>query len=365
MNINANAMRIPLADKTVQTCVTSPPYFGLRDYGVAGQIGMEPTPAAYVAQIVAVMCEVRRVLRDDGTLFLNLGDSYQTSGPRQTGRNDTIAALPAKNLIGIPWRVAFALQSDGADMAAVNAISAARAAIEDQYDGEPMPDKVLVVLERLEAEYLGAKNGSWILRQDIIWAKPSPMPESVIDRCTKAHEYIFMLAKRPRYYYDAAAIRNPMAASSVVRLAQNVLGQVGSARANGGTKTNGNMKAVGRVDKQRGHGRRHEGFNGRWDAMTHEEQCAMGSNKRSVWTVATQGYSGAHFATFPPDLIRPCVLAGAPVGGIVLDPFGGSGTTVQVAREHGRIGIGLELNREYIGLAQARNAQATIWEVAA
>lgn len=291
--------------QSVQCCVTSPPYFGLRDYGHEGQIGLEDTPDAFVARLVEVFREVRRVLRDDGTLWLNLGDSYNSHDPggyrdgeflnpggRQSDaakgvRNRAGTHVPGvkgKDLIGIPWRVAFALQEDG-----------------------------------------------WYLRQDIIWHKPNPMPESVQDRCTKAHEYIFMLSKSPRYFFDAEAIKEPAAESSMSRLAQPTLAsQAGSARANGGAKTNGPMKAVG---------------------------CAGGKrNRRSVWTVTTKPFKGAHFATFPPDLIEPCILAGAPVGGVVLDPFLGSGTTAATALRLGRRAIGIELNPDYMALAEARVA---------
>lgn len=288
-----------LPDASVNTCVTSPPYFGLRDYDVDGQIGLEDTPDAFVARLVEVFREVRRVLRDDGTLWLNLGDSYGGArGARggQQGKNGWMNDRAVtqhrhrgksrgggyKQLLGIPWRVAFALQADG-----------------------------------------------WYLRQDIIWAKPNPMPESVRDRCTKAHEYIFMLSKRPRYFFDAEAIREPMAASSLPRLRQNIAGQVGTTRANGGAKTNGNFKASGDLES----GLR---------------------NRRSVWTVTTKPFKGAHFATFPPDLIEPCILAGCPEGGTVLDPFGGSGTTAGVALKYGRNAILCELNPKYAALVPAR-----------
>jgi DNA modification methylase len=311
-----------LPDESVQCVVTSPPYFGLRDYGHSGQIGLEPTPDAFVAEVAAVFAEVRRVLKSDGTLWLNLGDSYARSdkkgGSGFGGKNqkylgdnyeravaDVPPGLKQKDLIGIPWRVAFALQADG-----------------------------------------------WYLRQDIIWSKPNPMPESVQDRCTKAHEYLFMLTKSARYHYDAEAIKEPMSLSSVERLSQDVESQTGSSRVPG--KTNGTMKAVGKVDKQRGHGRRHAGFNDRWDAMEREEQCSGLRNKRSVWTVATQPFSDAHFATFPPALIEPCILAGCPKGGTVLDPFGGAGTTGLVADRLGRNAILIELNPEYAAMAQRR-----------
>lgn len=309
-----------LESNSVHTCITSPPYWGLRDYGDPNQIGQEPTPEEYVQNLVAVFREVRRVLRKDGTLWLNLGDSYAGSGKgKEGGLNKGMSfrhlehkvkpykgnGLKSKDLVGIPWRVAFALQADG-----------------------------------------------WYLRQDIIWSKPNSMPESVTDRCTKAHEYIFMLTKSPRYYYDADAIKEPMSFSSIRRLNQDIERQHGSSRAIG--KTNGAMKAVGKIDKQRGHSRRHAGFNDRWDLMTKEEQCSGMRNKRSVWTVATKPYRGAHFATFPPDLIKPCVLAGCPVGGIVLDPFGGTGTTAAVAMGFGCNAILCELNPEYIQLIRKR-----------
>lgn len=299
-----------LPDGSINCCVTSPPYFGLRDYGVEGQLGLEPTPDEFVAAMVEVFREVRRVLRDDGTLWLNLGDSYSSSPPGnktkgvsaksglngvngESGRyreslasghatkRDTsrIPGIKPKDLIGIPWRVAFALQADG-----------------------------------------------WYLRQDIIWHKPAPMPESVTDRCTKAHEYIFLFAKSERYYFDADAIKEPVAASTVSRLAQPTLAQqIGSARVPG--KTNGNMKAVGGSETR---------------------------NRRSVWSVTTKPFKGAHFATFPPDLIEPCVLAGCPIGGTVLDPFFGAGTTGLVAQKHGRNCVGIELNPDYIAIANER-----------
>lgn len=291
-----------MAEKSVHTCVTSPPYFGLRDYGMDDQIGLEQTPEAFVAEMVAVFREVKRVLRDDGTLWLNLGDSYAsyrdgkatpdttrgdsegTLVPKGSAKNrmaSTFAgsSIKHKDLIGIPWRVALALQADG-----------------------------------------------WYLRQDIIWHKPNPMPESVTDRCTKAHEYIFLLSKSPQYYFDHEAIKEPVANSSISRLSQNNLpNQLGSDRVP--FKTNGTMKAVGNTEIR---------------------------NKRSVWTVTTKPFKGAHFATFPPDLIEPCILAGCPEGGTVLDPFGGAGTTGLVASNNNRNSILCELNPKYAQLALDR-----------
>jgi DNA modification methylase len=334
-----------LPDGSVHCCVTSPPYFGLRDYGVEGQMGLEATPTEFVDGMVALFREVRRVLSDDGTLWLNLGDSY-ASAPGQASRGGApsskstlegnghrgggpkLSKLPRvgrsgnrgndagdharrpfdpclkpKDLIGIPWRVAFALQADG-----------------------------------------------WWLRQDIIWAKPNPMPESVRDRCTKAHEYLFLLSKGPRYHFDAEAIMEGLAPASIERLSQNVDAQAGSARAPG--KTNGPMKAVSRV---RGLPPRHAHYPESSDQSGLDEVGrGMGRNKRSVWTVATQPFSGAHFATFPPALIEPCILAGCPKGGTVLDPFGGAGTTGLVADRLGRDAILIELNPEYAALARRR-----------
>ena len=282
-----------------QTCVTSPPYFGLRDYGQDGQLGLEPTPDEFVAALVEVFREVWRVLADDGTVWLNLGDSYARAGgwsnnngldgvkrgegnrarSNMTGRGGQsqklAPGLKDKDLIGIPWRVAFALQADG-----------------------------------------------WYLRQDIIWHKPNPMPESVTDRCTKAHEYIFLLSKGPRYYFDADAIKEPCAPDSLSR--------------------NKRHKSVGNVPDRVDAG----GFAGTpLNGMR---------NKRDVWTVSTKPYRDAHFATFPPDLIEPCILAGAPVGGMVLDPFGGAGTTGLVAERHGRHSVLTELNPAYAALAAER-----------
>ena len=284
-----------LPAESVHCCVTSPPYFGLRDYGHDGQIGLEPTPDEFVDALVAVFREVRRVLRDDGTLWLNLGDTYVnhskpgggylTIGKRNTGgskyRPTPVAGLAAKNLIGIPWRVAFALQADG-----------------------------------------------WYLRQDIIWHKANPMPESVRDRCTKAHEYIFLLSKSPRYYFDSESVKEE-ALHPTVRYKSTRKTKSQEAAFLGNAPTN-----LGRCGTAEGGMR----------------------NRRSVWTVATKPFKGAHFATFPPDLIEPCVLAGAPVGGVVLDPFGGAGTTGLVANRHGRLAILCELNPEYVEMARKRIA---------
>lgn len=314
-----------MPDKSVQCCVTSPPYYGLRDYGVDGQIGLEETPAEFIARLVAVFEEVRRVLRDDGTAWVNMGDSYAAkSTGNLTFRRDRAALSPdrkpipegikVKDLMGMPWRLAFALQDAG-----------------------------------------------WYLRQDIIWNKQNPMPESVRDRCTKSHEYIFLLSKKRNYYFNQQAILEPCSPNTHARLAQDVAAQIGSERANGGAKTNGNMKAVARKTNGVGWGHgtdKEERNRGRVkDNDSMDSALAimpLERNKRSVWTVPTHSFKGAHFATFPPELIRPCVLAGSPRGGIVLDPFGGAGTTGLVAMQEGRRSILCELNPEYAALAQAR-----------
>ncbi len=308
-----------LPDGSARCCVTSPPYWGLRDYGVEGQIGLENSPDGFVDALVSVFREVRRVLSDDGTLWLNLGDSYAASGgddksgssDQGVGRGDRPeqrrrAGLKPKDLVGIPWMVAFALRSNG-----------------------------------------------WYLRSDIIWSKPNPMPESVTDRPTKAHEYIFLLSKSQRYYYDAVAIREPYAASTVGQFDQPYEGKATKDYAAAGVQ---NPSAIKKriTDKQRGHGRRHAGFNDRWDAMTREEQQSEGANKRSVWQVATHPYPDAHFATYPEKLIEPCILSGSAYGDTVLDPFTGSGTTGAVAVRHQRNFIGCELNPDYVELARKR-----------
>jgi DNA modification methylase len=316
----------------VQTCVTSPPYFGLRDYGHADQIGLEATPDEFVAAMVKVFGAVRDVMADNGVLWLNLGDTYtrdpkkgdrakylglhknlKESGCHTASQGRSLAGLKEKDLIGIPWRVAFALQADG-----------------------------------------------WCLRQDIIWAKPNPMPESVRDRCTKSHEYIFMLTKSARYYYDADAIKTPPSEALLVQVADGYAGSSTEQYSSGGaqdasvTKSRIVENARKKVEKQRGHSRRHAGFNARWDALTKTEQQALGVNKRDVWTVATNPYAGAHFATFPPALIEPCILAGSRPGDVVLDPFGGSGTTAGVALKHRRHALLCEINPEYAALVPAR-----------
>lgn len=286
----------------VQTCVTSPPYFGLRDYGHEGQIGLEQTPDEYIAAMVEVFRCVKDVLADDGTLWLNIGDSYaaqggaQVQGTKQTKGSQAgawngetrkpPAGIKPKDLIGIPWMLAFALRADG-----------------------------------------------WYLRQDIIWHKPSPMPESVRDRCTKAHEYIFLLSKSDRYFFDSEAMKEPATGRAV----RNDGHKYTEAYESGGDERMRTKAGLAKLD-----------------GKVFETR-----NRRSVWTVATRPYKGAHFATFPPALIEPCILAGSRLGDIVLDPFMGSGTTAAVAIQHGRQYLGCELNPEYGPLQQERIASAT------
>lgn len=288
---------------SVQMCVTSPPYYGLRDYGHDGQIGLEETPEAYIAKMVEVFHEVRRVLADDGTLWLNIGDSYARppakggSGPGGKNREwygesygqargaEIPPGCKPKDLIGIPWMLAFALRADG-----------------------------------------------WYLRQDIIWHKPNPMPESVKDRCTKAHEYVFLLSKSERYFYDSDAIKEPAAQSSIERSKY------------GYNHAFKNQFKGSATDEWNQDGKK-------LDAGAFSTEMR---NKRSVWNVATRPYKGAHFAVFPPSLIEPCILAGSRTGDVVLDPFNGSGTTGQVALQHGRRYVGVEINSEYVELTRQR-----------
>jgi DNA modification methylase len=377
----------------VDCVVTSPPYWGLRDYGTGNwkggdancdhvadssatkvfgnaefnqnrpsrsetktpgyyaqvcpkcnakrvdfQIGLETTPEEYVERLRQVFSEVRRVLKREGTLWLNLGDTYFGSG---CGTNDyrtpashsisrpTLYAGPRpqnnvkhsilkpKDLVGIPWLAAFALRADG-----------------------------------------------WYLRSDIIWNKPNPMPESVKDRPTKAHEYLFLLTKSKRYFYDADAIKEPLKDASIARLTQDIENQSGSDRVPG--KTNGRMKAVGKVPSGWRQGKRFtemmggggSGFKGHKGYYDKNGRLIGGgkANKKSVWTVTTQSFKGAHFATFPEKLVEPCVLAGCPINGIILDPFCGSGTTGVVALRNNRNFIGIELNPEYVKIAEKRMA---------
>jgi len=287
-------------DESVHCCVTSPPYWALRNYDHLDQLGQEATPEEYVDKLVAIMGEVHRVLRSDGTLWLNLGDSYVGSGAKgqwkdpknKKGRNgqqdkaqnNKVQGLKPKDMVGIPWRVAFALQAEG-----------------------------------------------WWLRSDIIWHKTNPMPIPVNDRPTSCHEYIFLLSKSKHYYYDKDAILEPLKDPNRVD-GPNCAGF-------GGNKHAGN---------------RDKTLNNAYSGTKYDATKLKGKNKRDVWTVATNGYKGAHFAVYPPKLIEPCILAGCPDGGIVLDPFSGSGTTGVVALNNQKKYIGIELNPEFAELSHKR-----------
>jgi site-specific DNA-methyltransferase (cytosine-N4-specific) len=343
-----------LPEKSVHCCVTSPPYWGLRDYGVDGQIGLEASPEEFIVEMVNVFREVHRVLRDDGTLWLNLGDTYAGSrgqslrggppsasstlagnghrggGPKLSGmttvsrRRDNaviprsdffIPGLKPKDLVGIPWRVALALQADG-----------------------------------------------WYLRCDIIWHKPNPMPESVTDRPTKAHEYMFLLSKSEKYYYDHEAIKEPVSGSAHARRGYKTPDGWDTSSGNGG---HGQFHREGREKgKIPGVGPKAEaaaaGVKSNKSFSAAIVDLVQSRNKRSVWTVPTQPYSAAHFATFPEKLIEPCIKAGCPRGGVVLDIFGGSGTTGRVSTRLRRNSILIDLNPEYVKLQHERTSMVQL-----
>jgi len=294
--INGDCLEVlrTLPDESVNCCVTSPPYYGLRDYGIDGQIGLEETPDEYIGKLVAVFHEVKRVLRSDGTLWVNIGDTYNGTkkGNTEVVKHKAVAdsnefvkkkwgGCKQKDLIGIPWMLAFALRADG-----------------------------------------------WYLRQDIIWHKPNPMPEPAKDRCVKSHEYIFLLSKNPQYYFDYQSIQE--GANPKYKYHYNSMFNVGQKEVNGGGRPNGSSNTAGMKT-----------YTGK-------------RNKRDVWSITTKPIHDAHFATFPEDLIKPCILAGSPKEGIVLDPFFGSGTTGRVAEMLGRDYIGIELNPEYIEISEKR-----------
>lgn len=319
MIINGDSLEVlkTLDDQSVQCCITSPPYFSLRDYGVPGQIGLEETPEEYVSKITEVFREVRRVLKDDGVCFLNLGDSYSQTrwtagnGQPMNKNKDTHRSLnaerktglPPKNKLGIPHKCVFALQQDG-----------------------------------------------WIWRDEIIWAKPSCMPEPVTDRCTKSHEFIFMLAKNQKYYYDADAIKTPVKQDWGYRDRTNGKYEHGKGL-DGRTKIRFGGNKYGDSDDPA-----HATKSGNY------YQDVGTANRRSVWNINPARFADAHFATFPEELVRLCVLAGSKEGDTILDPFSGAGTTGVVALKHLREYIGVELNPDYVKMSEKRIAEATAQE---
>lgn len=350
---------------SVDCVVTSPPYWGLRDYGVEGQIGLEPTLAEHLSVMVSVFEEVRRVLKPTGTCWVNYGDCYATTPNGRSAADTKAAGNDDRTFRDKPFSTVgpvFAANHEGGDRRGKSGNKGSKGQASHTgrivAGGYLKPKDLCMVPNRLA---IALQDAGWWIRSEIVWAKPNPMPESIRDRPATAHEKIWMITKSPRYFYDAELVRQGMAASSVSRLSQDVENQIGSTRANGGRKTNGNMKAVGKVDKQRGHVRPHSGFNDRWDHMSREEQQANGRNLRNyepapitTWNIATQPFSEAHFATFPPELAERCILAGCPKGGLVLDPFGGAGTTALVALRHGRNASLIELNPEYADITCRR-----------
>lgn len=415
-----------LPEKSIHCRVTSPPYFGLRSYLPDGhpakqfEIGLEKTPEEYVSEMLSVFRAVRRVLRDDGTLWLNISDSYAGSGrggyvggkstlvgsvdgqdqsriaraSQRTGEFQREAAVTArgsrvpagmheavraagaigrcwtkppkglkrKDLIGVPWALAFALRDDGAaspahmrDIASMIGAIAASYPTRDQW-----PERIAAEVERLEREHIDANRGGWYLRSDLIWSKPSTMPESVKDRCTRSHEYVFMLSKKPQYYFDWEAIQEEVSAESIKRYGR---GRGDSHKyADGGP---GNQTLAKGFEHMRG-SKRHgfarttkfsAGEHGQPPQHREDREAAHFSetrNKRSVWTIATQPYSGEHYAVMPPKLAEQCILAGCPIGGTVLDPFGGDGTTALMADRLQRDAVIIELDSRAVERAGKR-----------
>lgn len=353
-----------LPDGSVQCVVTSPPYWGLRDYGVEGQLGLEPTLGEHIETMVEVMAEVHRVLADDGTLWLNYGDCY-ASTPNGRSAEDTKAAggddrtfrdkpFSTVGPIYDPSGGAKGGGARGDNKGNANGVSQGRVVA----GGTLKPKDLCMVPNRLA---IALQEWGWWVRSEIIWAKPNPMPESITDRPATAHEKVWLLSKSARYFYDREAVRTR----------RNSVGDHKTPDGwDTGPCTHGLIHRSGRQkgesaaekrDKQRGHSRRHDGFNDRWDAMPRAEQQANGRNLRNyepapveVWNIATRPFSEAHFATFPPELAERCILAGCPKGGLVLDPFGGAGTTGLVAARHNRRALLFELNPEYAEIAANR-----------
>ncbi len=403
--IIADARHLPISSGTVQCCVTSPPYWGLRDYGVPasawggdpgcehewgsvertawanavkgpnnqgkngaeyanqtkehgnwcqhcgawrGCLGLEPTPYLFVEHLVEVFREVRRVLRDDGVLWLNLGDSYAT-GAGKVGEH------PGGGEQGSRWAGRGVHTTDNSGKHAPRIAALGPMIQPNRLPVEGLKPKDLCMVPARVA--IALQEDGWFLRSDTIWAKPNCMPESVTDRPTRSHEYVFLLAKAERYFYDHEAIKNPPAVSTLRQIQSEYEGLPLKDYAGAGVQNASDVKAriVKRLrDKQRGHSRRHAGFNERWDQMTVAEQRALGSNARSVWTISPQPFQGAHFATMPEELAERCVLAGSRPGDLVFDPFLGSGTTARVAISLGRRAIGCDLQRGYLPLQRER-----------
>lgn len=378
-----------LEAESVQTVVTSPPYFGLRDYGVSGQLGLEPAPdclgwatgdpcgVCFICQLVDVFRHVRRVLRKDGTAWVNLGDSYAGSGRGgHPGTGTTLQGSPDhQDLARHAAQVSASQRLRCPPAKGARGVSSTLNPSAKRHQGvksgtwTPAPrgwkQKDLLLMPARMA--LALQADGWYVRQDVVWNKPNPMPESVGDRCTKSHEYVFLLSRSERYYFDQAAILEPCSPNTHARMAQNLEGQAGSTRANGGTRADRPFKPVatrrpdlgGRGEKgcPNGAGRKlHPGTksNASFDAAMRDVVGAR--NKRSVWTIPTESFKGAHFATFPQALVEPCILAGSRPGDLVLDPFLGSGTTAVVAERLARRWFGCELNPEYAELARGRIA---------
>lgn len=338
-----------LKNESIDCVVTSPPYWGLRNYGVDGQIGMERTLGEHLEIMVKVFEEVKRVLKKSGTCWVNYGDCYAAHPNGRSAADTKAAGKDDRTFRDKPFSTVGPINKSKK----IPRGSGRWGGGQNPAGGFLKPKDLCMVPNRLA---IALQEAGWYVRAEIIWHKNNPMPESVIDRPATAHEKIWLITKSARYYYDADAVRVPMAGTSISRLAQDIENQKGSSRANGGKKTNGPMKAVGGKGKtkQRGHGRRHAGFNDRWDAMSRDEQQSNGANLKNVWTVATQPFKEAHFATFPTQLPETCIKAGCPPKGVVLDPFGGSGTTGLVADRLGRKAILIELNPDYVKMAQKR-----------
>lgn len=395
-----------LEPDSIDCVVTSPPYWGLRDYGVAGQIGMEPTLGEHLAVLVDVFREVRRVMKPEASLWLNYGDCYATTPNGRSAAATKVAGNDDRTFRDKPFSTVGPVHPPESGQPFPPGLprrgggnAPAGPVLEEQpearqagrrgrsgnltnggINGAALPSHRVVAGGFLKPKDLcmvanrlaiALQDDGWWVRAENIWGKPNPMPDSSGRyRPSTAHEKVWLFTKGPTAFYDSEAVRMPPEESTVQRLSQNVEAQTGSTRANAGGKTNGNMKAVGRIDKQRGHSRRHAGFNERWDAMTVQEQRANGRLFRNyeqepwkhinfageVWDISPVGFTEAHFATFPPALVEPCIASSCPPGGLVLDPFGGAGTTGLVADRMGRDAVLIELNPDFADMAARRIA---------